>query len=376
MAIMIFGDICPDNDYRYLFDTKEYGPFDEKIVQDIRNATLVVANLECPATDNMVPSVKTGPNLRAKPQDIELLGKLGFKVLSLANNHILDYGFLSVEETIQRCNEQGIKTVGAASNFKIAREPIIVEADGKKVGIISFAEAEFNLATEHTPGANHFDPYTSFDDVKRLKGSSDYVIVLYHGGIEHYRYPSPLLQKKCRKFAESGADIVLCQHSHCIGTVENYHDCTILYGQGNSVFGYRERSPEWNEGLVVCVDVLTKTIEYKLIRATAKGLDFASTEDCNNRIEQMILESEIIDSEHIMKGEWVKFCLSQESLDMPLLYGWSRLGNKLNRLLHNKLFKLRYSRRKQMVTMNLLRCEAHHEVVKTILEDRVFHLPL
>lgn len=373
MSIMIFGDICPDNDYRYLFNTNEYGPFDEKIIRDIQNAGLVIGNLECPATDNSVPSVKTGPNLRAKPQDIELLGKLGFNVLSLANNHILDYGILGVEDTIQKCNTEGIKTVGAARNSKFAREPLIVETSGNNVGIISFAEAEFNLSTECSPGANHFDPYTSFDDVKKLKESVDYVIVLYHGGIEHYRYPSPMLQKKCRKFAESGADIVLCQHSHCIGTIEDYHNCTILYGQGNSVFGYREGNTDWNEGLVVCVDVTTKTIQYKLICANAEGLAYASNEDCNKRIERMMSESEVIDNEHIMKEEWIKFCLSQESLDMPLLYGWSRLGNKLNRLLHNQPFKLRYSHRKKMITMNLVRCEAHHEVITTILEDKVFH---
>lgn len=78
-------------------------------------------------------------------------------------------------------------------------------------------ENEFSSATMHSAGANPFDVLESFDDVQALKEHCDYVVVLYHGGKEFYRYPSPMLQRYCRKFIEKGASLVLCQHSHCIG---------------------------------------------------------------------------------------------------------------------------------------------------------------
>lgn len=370
-SVLVFGDICPDNDYRRFFDKD--GPFSDDVVRDIQKASLVIGNLECPATNNTTPITKTGPSLRAEPHDLELLCKLGFDVLSLANNHILDYGILAVEETIEIAKENGLKVVGAGRNADDARQPAIIDINGIKVGVISFAEAEFNLATEYAPGANHFDPYSSFDDVDELKSNTDYVIVLYHGGIEYYKNPSPQLQKKCRKFIEAGADLVLCQHSHCIGTMEEYAGGTIVYGQGNSVFGYREGSESWNEGLLVVVDTDKRQIELKLLHATKEGIDYEESLETKKRLEQLKRDSVNLDNPGWIKSEWSNYCQSQKALDIPLLYGWERLFIKLNRILKNKLVETKYSRRKQMITMNLLRCEAHHEVVQTILEDKVFH---
>ena len=76
----------------------------------------------------------------------------------------------------------------------------------------------------------------SLDHIQNLKDQCDYVIVLYHGGKEHYRYPSPYLQRVARKMVEKGADLVVCQHSHCIGCYEKYKDSMIIYDQGNFIF--------------------------------------------------------------------------------------------------------------------------------------------
>lgn len=370
-SIMVFGDICPDNNFRNLFDNGF--PFSSEIVREIKEATIAIGNLECPATDNTTPIVKTGPNLRAKPEDLEYLSRVGFDVISLANNHIRDYGFIAVRDTIEKAHDIGLKTVGAGTNQADASQPLIMQCDDKSISIISFAEAEFNLATETTAGANPFDPYSSFDDVRKLKDKVDYLIVIYHGGIEHYKYPSPLLQKKCRKFADSGADVVLCQHSHCIGTIEEYNGSTILYGQGNSVFGYHEGDEAWNEGLIVSIDPSTREIELKLLQAGTDGVRYADDETTTKRLAQMEKDSKNLNDHAWIQSEWSKYCDSQKSLDLPLLYGWNRLFIKGNRVLKNKLIQIWYSRRKKRITMNLIRCEAHHEVIQTILENEIFH---
>ena len=371
--LLILGDICPDNDYRALFDSRPAGAVSPDLTERMRSAALTVANLECPATDNPQPIVKCGPNLRAAPKDIALLRSLGADVLSLANNHILDYGSLGLEQTLALCAEQGIVTVGAGKDREAAAAPAIVEAAGKRIGILSFAEAEFNLATENAAGANHFDPYTSLDDVRRLSAAADYVIVLYHGGIEHYKYPSPLLRKKCRALAEAGADLVLCQHSHCIGTLERYAGGTILYGQGNTVFGYRAGAPAWNEGLAVTVNTRTGEVAFRVLAATPEGVGFADEAAERARLAQLEADSAHLSDEAWLDAEWRRFCAKQAALDLPLLYGRGRIYNKLNRLLGGRLIRRSYSRKKQRITMNLLRCEAHHEVVRTILEETIFH---
>lgn len=368
--ILIFGDICPDNNYRVLFDKEPQGPFASEIVADIKNSAFVIGNLECPVTNNKTPSVKCGPNLRSEPRNLQLIKELGFGALSLANNHILDYGAQGVCDTLHYCEENNIAFWGGGLNATQASLPLIRQIAGYKVGLLSFAEAEFNLASKSTPGANHFDPYSSFDDVEQLKKQCDFVVVLYHGGIEHCKIPSPLLRKKCQKFARSGADLVLCQHSHCIGTMEKLASATILYGQGNSVFGYRNGDLAWNEGLVVNVDLLTHEISFKLMNATLSGIVYADAISSKCRLEMMRRDSLILQDDSRYYQEWSDFCSKQSSLYLPMLYGWNRIMNKMNRLLKNRLINMLISRHKQRVTMNLLRCEAHHEVLQTILEKR------
>jgi len=83
-----------------------------------------------------------------------------------------------------------------------AAKPLLVEQDGKKIGIYACAETEFSIAEDNRAGANPFDPLESLDHIADLKSKCDFVIVLYHGGKELYRFhhlPQEGVQKNCRK---------------------------------------------------------------------------------------------------------------------------------------------------------------------------------
>ncbi len=372
IKITVLGDICPTNDYKPYFNENPDALF-AGIAPILKDSDFSICNLECPATDYDKPIVKTGPNLRAKPQLISTLKNIGVNAVSLANNHILDYGVQGLLDTLETLNQNDVKQFGGGKNSEEASLPLIAEIKGQKVGFLSFAEHEFNLATENTAGANWFDPYKSLNDISKLKSICDYVIVLYHGGIEHYKLPSPLLQKKCRAIVDAGADAVFCQHSHCIGTVEEYNEKPIIYGQGNTVFGYRANSKAWNEGFVFTL-VLNDdkvSLEHKLLQAFTNGISLASEEDYKARIEELYKDSEAVYDSLIIKNEWDKFCENSESLVLPNIYGKSRIFNKLNRMLGNRLVSMFIKKHKFLVTLAYVRCEAHHEVVKTILENKV-----
>lgn len=368
--IIIFGDVCPDNDYRKIFD-KGCSALSEEIIHEIKDAEYVVANFECPATNENKPITKCGPNLKAKPEDLQVLLKNGINVLSLANNHIFDYGINGVIDTLNTCHNHGFHIFGAGINRNEADKPLIIELSNKKIGFLSFAEEEFNIAGECSPGASLFDPYYSFDKISALKSKVDSVVVLYHGGIEHYIYPTPLLQKKCKRMVEAGADLVLCQHSHCIGTLERYLGKTILYGQGNSIFGYREGNDKWNEGLLVEFDVDSNDVFFKLMNATPDGIIFADAKHSDDRINSMIKQSEILKDSNAIKDLWIEFVEQHKALYYSMLLGKNRIYNKLNRILKNKLIDISYRKIEQMITMNILRCDSHREVLVTMLEEKV-----
>ena len=120
---------------------------------------------------------------------------------------------------------------------------------------IAVCDDEKRLAEENKAGANPFDLLDSPDHIAKLKTECDFVIVLYHGGKEHYRYPSPYLQKVCRKIVDKGADLVVCQHSHCVGCQEEYKDSTIVYGQGNFVFSKNYDDEFWQTSVLVEVEI-------------------------------------------------------------------------------------------------------------------------
>ncbi len=370
--IAILGDICPTEDYRKLFDSNDPEQVLSGVVPILINADLTVANLEAPATERAKPILKTGPNLKASPNDLELLKKGGVDVFSMANNHILDYGAQGVIDTLEACEKLGIKTVGSGRDSKAAKEPLIISINGIKIGILSFAEAEFNLATSNQAGANRFDYFDSIKDIKNVREKCDYLIVLYHGGSEYHPYPSPLLQKKCRNMAEFGADLILCQHSHCIGTFEEVDGSTILYGQGNSVFGWEKGNDEWNEGLLVEVELAASNspvVKFTLLNATKDGVVLADETKAEERLNKMIELSKALSVPEQVNALWEDFSRNNAALYYPFLFGRGRVFNKLNRLLNNRLIDFLYTDKERMIAMNLFRCEAHSEVMQTILKQ-------
>ena len=375
VEIIICGDICPTDDTERFFEKNDTKSLLGEVKTVLTNTDISIANLEFPLTDDCQKAMKTGPILYGKTKYISFFKALGFTALGLANNHIKDCGENGVVSSLIICKEYEIETVGAGINEREAKKPLIIERNGIKIGIFAFAEHEFNAAYENVAGANLFDVYSDYDQIESFSKRVDYVIIMYHGGIEHYAYPSPLLQKRCRKMVDKGANYVVCQHSHIIGTEEQYNNGTILYGQGNTIYGYRENDPTWNEGLIVKIELskidekLKSTIGYIPIRATESGIILMNESEKNVVSKAMKKRQKQITEKDFIHQSWNMFCESKKTLYLPQLFGQGRIFNKLNRILNNLPIKTMFTKQQQMITHNLVRCEAHNEVVQTILKN-------
>ena len=187
-----------------------------------------------------------------------------------------------------------------------------------KVAVIAVCEHEYTYALPNRMGARPYDPYDTNEDIEEAKKEADYVVVLYHGGKEECRYPSPRLMKACRSMVKHGADLVLCQHSHCIGCYEEFEGGRILYGQGNfhfisKAFETREDGGYmWNTGLLVEVDI-DKNMKIKLIPTIVDG---TSVILAKGEIKDKLLNELAERSKSIEDGTWYdswrEFALSQE----------------------------------------------------------------
>jgi poly-gamma-glutamate capsule biosynthesis protein CapA/YwtB (metallophosphatase superfamily) len=375
IEIIICGDLCPTEDTVVLFEQEDERSLFNTILNTFNTADLVFGNLEFVLTDSPKPIKKSGPILYGASKYSTVLKKAGFDLLSLANNHIKDCGPDGVQSTMEACVKAGIATFGAASNLGKAKKPYIEEINGLKIGFIAFAEQEFNTATENEAGANYFDPYEDLDSIAAFKKQVDYLIVIYHGGIEYYEYPSPLLQKKCRKFIDKGADFVSCQHSHCIGTLEEYKDKKILYGQGNTLFGHRKGNDSWNQGLLVKIEIDTKSrvgeVTLLPIHATEKGIDFMNAMQSEKLLCNLNDRSKNLSNELFIKESWVSFCNKKKEFYFPFLFGFNRYLIHLNRFTKNSIVGLLYSKKRMHTSHNIIRCEAHNEVIQTLLNNHL-----
>ena len=368
MNIIIGADLVPtksnENDFINA-DIKNL--VDEGISEILKSADYSIFNLELPLTDTVSPIPKNGPNLIAKSDCINGYKALGVDFVTLANNHILDQGEQGLFSTIQLLNYANIAYAGAGKNPIDAAKPHIFEFNNKKLGVYCCAEHEFSIVTDKSAGANPFDPLESLDHISALKKDCDYVIVLYHGGKEHYRYPSPNLQKICRKIAEKGADLIVCQHSHCIGCEEKYNGSTIVYGQGNFLFDLSE-SEFWQTSLLISLDE-DLNISYIPIKKQGACVCLAKGKEKDEILSAFLARNQEIKQEGFIEENYSEFAKNMITNYLLTFSGIrkSYILKAINKLSDYRLFdyyiKKRFSKNNILAIKNYIECEAHKEAL-------------
>ena len=346
----------------------------EQLLQLLQQADLRCFDLEVPLSDRDTPIPKNGPKLRAPENVVAGIKAMGVNLLTLANNHILDQGQPGLEATVRALDSVGIPHFGTGL-YPDCAAPYIFEKNGRKVGIYACTEHEFSVATEKTPGANPFEPLESPDHVAQLKQQCDYVVVLYHGGKEHYRYPSPGLQKICRKLVEKGADLVLCQHSHCIGCAEQYQKGTIVYGQGNFLFD-RSDNEFRNSGILVQVND-DFSVTYLPLYKEGNGVRLAQGETAEKILQAFEARNEEIRDPELLRKKYQEFAKKNGMHYLLLLQnidGKSFFNRALNRITGGGWYRWRLKKmteKKRLALQNYIECEAHRELLmQVITEDK------
>lgn len=369
MITMIIGaDFVPTKSNEKLFknaNTDEL--FGSDLTKVIMEADYKVFNLEVPLSNNEFPIEKNGPNLIANIETSNIFVKLGIDVFTLGNNHIMDQnvnGLCSTIDVLKKCN---IGWFGAGKNLQEAEKPYIFSIGERNIGLYACTEHEFSVADINTPGANPFDALNSFKHVEHLKNKVNYVIVLYHGGKEYYRFPSPSLQLTCRKFVDSGANLVVCQHSHCIGCEELYKEGTIVYGQGNFLFD-RSNDESWRTGLLISLNQNFE-VHYIPIVKKCNTVRLADESLSNSIMLDFKKRSGQIKNTDFVEQEYIK--LSKKNID-DYLWTISGASDSLFYRILNRLSGYRFShfyvnhkyrRKNRLALINYFECEAHRELI-------------
>lgn len=207
----------------------DHVPF-EHVARYLRKGDIVFGNLECVLCDKGVAAEKE-ITLYAPPERAEYLREAGFNILSLANNHILDFGSAGLAQTCSALREQGISFVGAGDKAA-TRGHRIVEAGGLKVGFLAYGEAD---ACHIQDGVfvNCIHRCAILDQVRYLKPRCDALVVSLHWGIEYVRYPSPSQVNLARELVAEGCDLVLGHHPHVVQGFEKIGRSLVAYSLGS-----------------------------------------------------------------------------------------------------------------------------------------------
>ena len=368
MKLYIGADFVPTDINKSLFEEGNgEALIGKELYEILKQSDLNVFNLEVPLTDAETPIAKFGNNLIAPSKTVYGYKSLDPIFLTLANNHSLDQGVEGLTTTINLLKQHEIAHAGVGANLKEAKKPFIFEKDGVRIGFYLCAENEFTMATCHSMGANPFDVLDSFDDVAALKERCDYVIVLYHGGKEFYRYPSPMLQRYCRKFVDRGASLVICQHSHCVGSREEYNGGSIIYGQGNFIFNsdFHVNHQEFvKDAMLINVEATKDSFAIceLPIRKTDNGTRLATEAEGAETLAGYKKRSEEIKDAHFVISNYKAFADTHVKRYLREFLGRSFIIRAINALFGRKLMQLILGPTSYLAIQNYLECEAHHEL--------------
>ncbi len=258
VTLVVGGDVTVGYHYEEYFDdqvargkTREemfaYGFREVRPIVD--SGDLFVVNLECPYTDSTEKLPKNF-NFRARPELVNVLtaGRVG--VVSLANNHMMDYGAQGLLDTLTALEAARIPFFGAGRDLAEARRPALLTVGGLRVAFLGYfflgtrnIEPREVYATDTTPGvAGHFSDVDAMErmlreDIASAKAQADLVLPFFHWGIEGNTTPEPYQVRLAHAAIDAGAAGVLGSHPHVLQAMELYQGRPVLYSLGNFVFG-------------------------------------------------------------------------------------------------------------------------------------------
>jgi len=375
MNILISGDFYISDD----FQNKDL--INQTLIDLFQQADYRLVNLEAPITANEPKNkiLKTGPHLRMSEDTVmPYLKQLKADAVTLANNHILDYGAKGLHDTFGSLKQNNIDYVGAGNHLKGAAQPLTLEKDGMRIAILNFCENEWSIAEADKPGANPMDIIDNVNQIKAAKATHDKVICVIHGGHEYYHLPSPRMQKQYRFYVDNGADAIVGHHTHCIGGYEIYNEAPIIYSLGNFLFTKPSKKDVWYEGLL-CKLLIEKDapIKFEIHPVNQQKNSFQTTllknEEQDTVIEQIQELNNSITKEGQLQKKWKEFVRHQTQLYLNIYSPISSINIRyisylIKRIRIDKWFM---NKNHYKLLLNIMRCEAHFDTSKNVIDNFV-----
>jgi Bacterial capsule synthesis protein PGA_cap len=201
----------------------------------MRGADLAFANLEFPLGEPEWVRSGRAPEFRHDAEVPAALVRAGVRVVSLANNHIMDCGARGLERTIAACAAAGLAVVGAGPTLEAACRPARFEIAGQRIVVLAYATPSENAATADAPGFAPLELGRVRADLERCRGEADLVIVSAHWGSMYVDYPPPRVADMADAIEALGVDVVLGHHPHVLQGFRRHGRTLVMLSLGDAV---------------------------------------------------------------------------------------------------------------------------------------------
>ena len=217
------------------------GVVDQNLLEEIQKADLFMVNEEFPFSTRGEAAPDKQYTFRLPPERVSIFQEMGIDLVTLANNHALDFGTDALVDTLDTLDGAGISHVGAGRNLEEAKKPVIVELQGKTIGFLGtyrvIRETSRNASSSKPGMLVTYDPSMTIQEIEKLDQNCDYVVVYVHWGIERAEHPEEYQRAMGKQYIDAGADLVVGSHPHVLQGIEYYKGKPIIYSLGNFVFG-------------------------------------------------------------------------------------------------------------------------------------------
>lgn len=235
---------------------KKHGPdypF-QYIKEEVMKADWAFVNLESSVTEETKKDRNQTYNFKSDPASLRGLKNAGFDIVSVANNHVLDFGTQGLLDTLKHLEQNGLKYVGAGKDSKEAYRAETIEIRGTTIKFLAFTRFMPTIdwpAGKNKPGvASAYEEKNVLPVIQRERKGADYLLVYMHWGVEKNNRPEPWQRQYAHKMIDAGADAIIGSHTHVLQGFEYYHNKPIAYSIGNFLFPDYVRNRSADTGLL------------------------------------------------------------------------------------------------------------------------------